>query len=77
MKINTVVCFNENGKAKFGDASGRIFLYVGEVANNPQYVIVKGFRGKFSIGDEFIENIDDIRELTPEEVKAFFTPTRK
>lgn len=70
MKINTIVMFNEQGKRKFPKAGERLFLYIGDVENNPQYAVVKGFRGKYIIGEEmFIEDKDDLRALTAEETR--------
>lgn len=70
MNTNDIVVFNEQGRNKFAKSAERLFLYVGNVANNPQYAIVKGFRGKYIISEEmFIENKDDLRVLTDEEIR--------
>lgn len=71
-KLYTIVGFNEEGKRKFTDARDRLFIFIGAIPNNPQYVIVRGFRGRFAFGDEFIEDINDLRVLSPEEVHAHF-----
>jgi len=69
MKKNAIVMFNEQGKEKFRKSAERMFLYVADLENNPQYAIVKGFRGKYIISEEmFIENKDDLRALSPEEI---------
>jgi len=71
MKTNTIVVFNDQGRQKFSKSAERLFLYVGDVENNPQYAVVKGFRGKYIISEEmFIENKSDLRELTSEETRT-------
>jgi hypothetical protein len=70
MNTNDIVVFNEQGRNKFAKSAERLFLYVGNVANNSQYAIVKGFRGKYIISEEmFIENKDDLRVLTDGEIR--------
>lgn len=71
MNTNTIVVFNDQGRKKFSKSAERLFLYVGDVENNNQYAIVKGFRGKYIISEEmFIENKNDLRELTVEEISS-------
>lgn len=71
MKTNTIVVFNDQGRQKFAKSAERLFLYVGDVENNPDYAVVKGFRGKYIISEEmFIESKSDIRELTSDEIAS-------
>ena len=71
MKTNTIVVFNDQGRQKFAKSAERLFLYVGDVENNANYAVVKGFRGKYIIGEEmFIESKSDIRELTSDEITS-------
>ena len=72
MKSYTVLGFNEKGQAKFTRAKERLFLYIADLPNNNDFIIVRGFRGKFSFGDEIIERREDMRELTETEVANFF-----
>lgn len=73
MEKNTIVGFSEKGVEKFPKIRDRVFLYLGEIPNNPNYVIVRGFRGRFAFGEEFIEQKDDIAALTESEVSEFFS----
>jgi len=72
MKKNMIVGFNENGKSKFPHLSNDVFLFMAEIPNSPNWVIVRGFRGKFTLGCEFVENVDDLRVLSEEEVNTIF-----
>lgn len=76
MKTNTIVKFNESGRRKFPKSADRLFLYVGDVENNPDYMVVKGFRGKYLISDEmFIESKNDIVPLTSGEIEEIMKST--
>lgn len=74
IKKYTIVGFNENGRKKFPEAKERLFIFIAEIPNNPKFVIVRGFRGRYAFGDEFIECIDDLEILTESEVDEYFLP---
>lgn len=70
---NKIVGFTEEAKKKFAGASERLFLYDSEVANCPEYVLVRGFRGRFTVSEQLlIERKSDLRELTDKEIVAVF-----
>ena len=70
---NKIVGFTDEAKQKFAGASERLFLYVSEVANCPDYVLVRGFRGRFTISEQLlIEKKSDLRELSEKEILSLF-----
>jgi len=68
-----LVGFNEQGKENFPDIADSVFLFVANIPNNESYCIVKGFRGKYTLGNEFVELSSDLRKLTTEEIENWFS----
>lgn len=67
-----MVGFNEEGKMNFPDIQDSIFVFVSSIPNNEDYCIVRGFRGKYTLGNEFIELVSDLKSLTADEIEEAF-----